>query len=838
MLPGMAKKTKNLLLLIFRMTVRDWRAGELRLLLAALLVSVAALSSVGFLTERTRAAIAGDSLRMLGGDLVLSTDTAPDPAIVRAAQAPGLRSAATITLVSMATPLPPASAEAGTAAMPRLVSLKGVGPGYPLFGGLALRGVHGAEALRPGTVWIDGALAASSGLGEGDALQVGGRRFTIARVIDMEPDRRPSMLNLAPRVMVGLSELEAMDLVGPGTRAVWRLQVAGEPGAVQKLRSTALEIQGGKPGLGIETPESSRAAMAEVLDRAHSFLSLISLLAVVLASIALAIATRRYVLRHIDTCAMLRCLGLRQREVALLFLGELVLLGVVAGALGAALGYAAHLALLEMLGEWKDAFAATSASWRPALQGLAAALVLLAGFGLPPLLQMLGVSHVALVRRESRQPRLPALLTAGLGLAMLAALFLWQTGDAGIALGVMLGLPVLAGVFALAGWCGLLLLERSPLRRTSLAWRLALASLCRRKTAAVVQMVALALGLAALLLLTVVKVDLLAEWRAATPAGAPNHFVGNIQPDQMEEVHHALARIGKASPHASIRARLVAVNGQAPEGKKGPATLQSREWEISTATALPTWYQVTAGAWPGAGAAPQLSVDEGLAKGEGYKLGDVLSFDIAGERVDAPVTSLRKTDWRSRQGSYVLLFNEDAVTQLPRTFTTTLHVPPGGEKAMAALAARHPNLVIFDIGVYVAQLERVIAQLTAAVEFLFMFVLAAGMLVLYTALIATQDERANQAALLRALGAARRTLAAAQWLEHLLAGATAGLLATGGATAGHWALAKFVFKLEWQPSPLLWACGLAAGIACAVAGGWLALRPVLNQAPLQTLRQA
>jgi putative ABC transport system permease protein len=548
-------------------------------------------------------------------------------------------------------------------------------------------------------------------------------------------------------------------------------------------------------------------------------------------------------LRHTDACAMLRCLGLPQRRVALLFLAELALLGVAAGALGSAAGYGAHLVLLQMLGDMMgEALAGTSASWRPALQGIGAALVLLAGFALPQLLHMLGMSHVALVRRETRKPGARVLLTAGLGLGMMTLLLVWQSGDAAVALGVLLGVPLLAGVFALAGWFGLALLERSPLRHAGLAWRFALASLCRRKRGAIVQMVALALGLASLLLLTVVKVDLLAEWRAATPAGAPNHYVGNIQPEQLEEINGALARLGKATPHSSIRARLAAVNGKPPQerkpGAQGTPSLQSREWEISTASALPAWYKLTAGAWPEAGAPPQLSVDAGLAQGEGYKLGDVLTFDIAGEEVAAPVTSLRKTDWRSRQGSYVLLLNEDAVTQLPRTYTTTVHVAPGGEAAMSALAARYPGLVVFNVGYFVAQLERLVGQLTAAIEFLFLFVLAAGLLVLYTALVATQDERIGQAALLRALGATRATLSAAQWLEQLLSGAAAGLLAGAGATLGHWALARFVFNLEWHMSPLLWACGLAAGTACALAGGWLALRPVLEQAPLQSLRQA
>lgn len=832
----MSKNTTNLYRLTVKMALRDWRAGELRLLFLALLVSVAALTSVGFLTDRTRAAIEGDTRKMLGGDLVVSTDAPTAPDWLAEARRSGLRTASTLTLVSMAMP---ASAPDGAA---RLVSLKGVSSAYPLHGAVSLAdGSEGRPVLRPGTVWVDAPLAASTGLSKGSVLQLAGRSFTVAGVIVTEPDRRPSMLNLAPRVMVPLQDMEALELIGPGSRAVWRLQLTGDPAALAAYKAYVLKAHGDKPGLRLETPETSRAEMAEMLDRAESFLSLVSLMAAILSAVAIAIAARRFVLRHVDTCAMLRCLGLRQGQALALLAGELALLGIAAGLLGAALGFASHLVLLDMMGDWtRDAFQDTSASVMPALQGIGMALVLLAGFAGPQLLQLRGASHVSLVRREGRKPGVPVLLAALGGIAMSLLLMAWQTGDVAMAIGFGIGLPLLAAVFAFVAWLCLHGLERVRRRAGSAPLRFALAALCRRPAASIAQAVALSIGLAALLLLTVVKNDLLAEWRHATPADAPNHFIGNIQPDQLDDVTASLAKLGPVSPHASIRGRLLLVNGNPPTGNK-PAhasSLQKREWEISTASAVPQWNTLIAGAWPASKAKPQFSMDEEAAEADGIKLGDVLTFDIAGEQVAAPVTSLRKVDWRSRRESFSLLLNEDAVEHLPRTYNATVKVPQGGAKAMGELSGRHPNLLVFDIGYFVSALERVVAQLTAAIEFLFLYVLAAGLLVLYAALAASRDERMGQAALLRALGATRRTLAKAQWIEHLLAGALAGGLAAVGATAGHWALAKFVFKLQWNVSPLLWSYGLLAGIACALAGGWLALRPVLNNPPLQSLRQA
>jgi putative ABC transport system permease protein len=668
--------------------------------------------------------------------------------------------------------------------------------------------------------------------------------LTVAHVIEAEPDRAPSMLNIAPRAMVGLAELESMDLLGPGTRATWRLQVAGDTATVAAFRQYIVDqlAVGRQIGVQVQTLEQQRADMQGSLGRAESFLSLTVLLAATLAVVAIALAARRFVLRHLGTCAMLRCLGLSQGQMVRLFALEMAMLGVAGAGLGTLLGYGSHQLLLHWLAEWMPGGGLLLAdfSWRPAVQGLTTALVLLAGFALPQLMQLRGVTPLAVMRRERSVPRASALVSAGLGLLAFAAVMLWQTGDWQMTLAAVLGLPVLACLFGLCAWLGLLLLERLRPLSTRAAWRFAIVSLCRRPLASIVQLVALSISLAVLLLLTVVQADLLQAWERSAPPDAPNHYIAGIQPEQIGDVTGQLGSVAKPTLHATIRGRLVLVDGKPPRSDDGKAAheeaLDEREWDVSPAAALPAWNSITAGRWPAAGSTPQFSLDQSLAKREGLAIGNVLTFDFAGETVSGPITSLRKLDWRSREGNFPLLVNADAVPQVARSYLGTVRVQPAQRHVLDQLALRYPNLTILDIGVFVEQVQHLMAQLTAAVKFLSLFVLLAGLLVLYAALAASQDERRHQAAVLRALGATRRTLQHAQWLEQAMTGILAGVLAAGAATAGNWALARFVFKLEWQWSPLLWGAAVLAGAICALCGGWLGLRTILNQPPLQSLR--
>jgi putative ABC transport system permease protein len=524
---------------------------------------------------------------------------------------------------------------------------------------------------------------------------------------------------------------------------------------------------------------------------------------------------------------------------------EFLLLGLVGSLLGVAAGFGAHFLLLAWLGSLVAADL-PAPGLAPALQGLAFGLLLLTGFALPPVLQLRGVPHNRVIRREQAPPRPAALATYGLGLAVFIALLLWQARDVRLGLLTAAGFLGALATFALAGWLGL---KGLKLLRGALAhpgWRFALTALQRRPGATILQVVALALGLMALLLLTVVRGELIAAWRAATPPDAPDQFVLNLQTDQKPAFEALLAQAGvrDAPLYPMVRGRLVRINDSEISGETfiedRAKRLVEREFNLSATPQLPPQNEIVAGKWldERSDNRAQASVEAGLAQTLKLKLGDRLRFDVAGQNVEAEITSLRRLEWGSMRVNFFVLLNPSLLSDLPQTWITAFRLPQGREALIGRMVRDFPNLTVVDIGAVIRQIQGVVEQVVRAVEFLFLFTLASGVLVLYAALAGSHDERIREAGLLRALGATRRQLSQAQWLEFALIGSLAGLLAATGAAVIGWALAHFVFDFTWHFSALVWLAGMAAGAACALIGAWAGLRNVLRQPPLQTLRNA
>ncbi|MES2932866.1 MAG: FtsX-like permease family protein [Pseudomonadota bacterium] len=829
-----------------RMTLRDWRAGELRFLLLALIVAVAALSSVGFFVDRMRTGLNRDAHQLLGGDLVINADQPINLEWRAEAERRGLALAQTVVFPSMAL------AGEGDDAHAQLASIKAVSAGYPLRGHLKIAdkiaedepGISTREIPASGTVWADGAMLAALNVAVGGRIKLGDKQFTVAKVIVTEPDRGAAFMNFAPRVMLSETDLAATALIQNGSRVTYRLLVAGAPDqaeAFQKWLQAKIDA-GNFKGVRLESLETGRPEMRDTLQRAEQFLSLVGLLSAMLAAVAVAMAARRFMLRHVDACAMLRCLGLTQNQATQLYLIEFLAIGLIGSLIGVLFGFGAHFVLLEWLGKLVSNDL-PPATFLPAVQGLATGLLLLLGFALPPILQLRNVPHNRVIRREQDAPKPLTLATYLLGTSVFIALLLWQAGDVKLGLLTALGFIACFGVFGLIGWLSVKALRnlRGAIKHPS--WRFAVTSLQRRPGATVVQIVALALGLMALLLLTVIRGDLINAWKQATPPDAPNRFVINIQPDQKDEIEALLHKNQITNPLLSpmIRGRLIQINDKAITGETyiddRAKRLVDREFNLSYMSDLPASNKLAAGRWMSDDKA-EASVEEGLAKTLNLKLGDKLVFDIAGQTVSAPVTSLRKLDWGSMRVNFFVILNPKAMSDLPQTWITAFHLPSKQSAFATQLTRDYPNLTVVDVGSVLKQINDVIDQVVTAVEFLFLFTLASGVLVLYAALLGTQDERTRESALLRALGATRKQLSQSQWLEFSLIGSLAGLLAASGAAAVGWALAKYVFNFEWHFDPLVWLAGLLAGTVCAIIGGWLGLRKVLNQAPLQSLREA
>ncbi|MDE1182759.1 FtsX-like permease family protein [Paraburkholderia sp.] len=831
------------------MTARDWRAGELTMLLLALVLAVAALSSVGFLADRLHQGLERDGRRMIGADFIVRADHPVDPQFAAQAKALGLSSATTAIFPSMIN-----ATASGGQPLSRLAALKAVSPGYPLRGAVKIAGAPNqpgqdtSEIPKPGTVWVDQALLDALKLHIGDSVKVGSRSFTVGAIITRELDRGFSFVNFSPRLMLRADEVASTGLIGYGSRVTYRLLVAGPDASVAKFAAFAhTRVDGGKMrGVALESLQDGQPQVRQTLDRASHFLTLVSLLTALLAAVAIAMAAHRYMRRHLDGCASMRCLGVSQRTLRALFTLEFVALGVIGGVLGVLLGFAGHLALLAWLGSLIDVALPYPTVW-PALQGIAAALVLLLGFALPPLLPLTRVPPVRVLRRDFGEAGRTAWAAYALGIVLFAALLILAAGElklGGIVAGGFAGGLLLFAAIARGVLFGAARLVRNERVNAGIGWRYALASLERRSGASALQITALGIGLMCLLLIAMTRNDLVAGWRASTPPDAPNEFIIDIQPDQRAPVAQYLGSHGIDDVELSpmVRGRLIAINGKPvnpDEYKSDDAKrLVDREFNLSYTTHLPDDNRIEAGNWYGDTTTPQISIEQGLAKILNVRTGDTLRFDVTGLTIDAPVTSVRKLDWGSFKVNFFVLMPPAALTDFPATFITSFHLPPERQRTIDGLIATYPNLTAIDTGPILAQIQRVLAQVIGAVQFLFAFTLAAGVLVLYAALAGTRDERMRESALLRALGASHQQVRAVQVAEFVSVGALAGLMAAIGAQVIGYVLATRVFEFHLSFNPWLLPAGIAAGVACAGVGGWLSLRHVLARPALQSLRDA
>jgi putative ABC transport system permease protein len=481
--------------------------------------------------------------------------------------------------------------------------------------------------------------------------------------------------------------------------------------------------------------------------------------------------------------------------------------------------------------------------WRPAVEGVVAGFVLLLGFALPPLLSLGRVSALRVLRRDLGAPTLPASLTHGAGIAAVAAFVLWHTRDARMAAWVLAGIGVAAAVSALVAF-GMVRVAARAGARAGFAWRFGLANLSRRAGASVIQVVALGAGLLALILLSITRGDLLESWRGSLPADAPNRFLVNIQPDQVAPLEAFFVESGRAAPrfHPMVRARLTEINGRAVTSANytddRARRLVDREFNLSWAARPQDDNVILAGRWwtktrPEA----QFSFESGIAETLGVKLGDVLAYDVAGTRLEAPVTSLRKVQWDSFRVNFFVVAPPGSLDDYPATWVTSFHLPRGEDALMDRLVKRFPNLLVIDVAAVLGQVQTMMEQVVRAVEFLFLFGLGAGLLVLLAALQTTHDERRQEAALLRALGARSRQIGFIQAAEFVVVGGLAGTFAALGASAVGWLLAREVLQVPYAPDPWLWLAGPVVGAVGVVAAGMLGTAGLMRAQPMEVLRR-
>ncbi len=824
--------------LVLRFLLREWRAGELRLLVSAVVLAVGTVSGISLFVDRLSRALMSESATYLAADRVIASSH-PIPATFDATAARlGLTTARTLTFASMIY-----SGERN-----QLVAVKAASDRYPLRGVLRLAdkpfgSSFPVDAMPPhGEVWLDSRLFPALDIEIGDTITIGVAEFRVGRVLSDEPDRGGSFFDFGPRLMMRADDVAATDVIKPGSRIAYRLLLAGQEDALEALhRQLAKELASGYRWMGIR---QSSPSIGSALDRATAFLLLGGLLAVLLAGVAVALAAHRYAQRHYDHVAILKTLGTTPAEIQWGYVALLGVVGAVAAAAGLLLGVVVHLMIVSALSAYMP-LQLPMPGIKPLLVGAVSGFVCLAAFALPPLMGLKSISPMRVIRRDTDAATLSRTLTYGSAAAGTLGLMLWYTDSFRLTLWTVLGI---SGVSIAFGALAHLLLRAG--RRLGMqagsSWRLALAALARRRSDSVAQILIFGLAIMLLLIMVLLRTALLDEWRTQLPERAPNHFLMNIAPEQVEPLQAMLRdhveQLGELYP--MTRGRIVAVNGVADAvweaGRRSPSSSDPRldaERNLSWTTELPPNNRIVAGAWwHGSNDAADVSLEESYAATAGIGVGDTLDFDIGGLPVHARVTSIRRVEWDSMTPNFYILFSPAALRDVSATYMTSFYLAPADKPYLNRLLAAFPTVTVIEVDKVIAQVQSIVSRVTQAVQLVLGLVLAAGCLVLVASIQASGEERLREHALLRALGASRRLVSGALGVEFGLLGCFAGLIAAFGAEVTVFVLDDQIFHLSTRLHPWVWFAGPVAGATIVCGIGLFGTRSLVAAPPVDVLR--
>jgi putative ABC transport system permease protein len=825
------------LALALRSLSREWRSGELRVLVLALSIAVTALTGVGFLVDRIGIAVEAQANQVLAADLRLGSPRPIDAQALQEAARRDIASARTISLLSVVF--------FGDAS--QLSDLHAVSAGYPLRGTLRIASEPFASGtptrLLPerGEIWASSKLLATLGAQVGSQLSIGAAQFRVTQVLISQPDQDVTFSELAPSVILNIEDLPRTQLIQPGSRVSYRVLFAGDPGRIAQFKEWLLAHKRSDERLRDITETSPQIRNA--VDRAGRFLELASLVSVLLCSIAVAMAARQYVRRHLDTVALLKTLGATRNFTLSVSLLQLFAVALVGAAAGSVIGFLAQEELLHVVHGLINT-ELPPPDLKPLGMGLVAAIAVLTGFALPPLLQLSRVPPLRVLRRDVGPPPLFVLLAFGPAVLVVAALVYWSVRNMRLLLECVAGFAAFGAALALAGL--LLVGVAGRLRgRVGVAWRYGVANLSRRRADSLVQVCAFGAGIMVLLFLGSVRADLERDWRQTLPANAPNYFFVNIPPaDRGAFVQFLEARGARFSRMLPmIRGRLTQIDGRPVEAhqrreRREESGFAEREQNLTWAAELGADNTVIAGRWWDASqfGRPLVSVSTEFQESLGLHVGEQLTFDIGGEPFQATIANVRKVKWDSFQPNFFVVFAPGVLDSIAGTYLTSAYFHPTQGHVLAELAHSFPSVSVFNVDDLLSQVRSLVDKAVLAVQSVFAFTLFAGLTVLLATVQASRDERRYESAMLRTLGASRRTVLESVLAEFITLGALAGLLAALGASLAGEFVATRVLQVPYTFDPWVFVTGVVGGAVLVGASGWLATRSVVSQPPLTTLR--
>ncbi|GAB6067227.1 ABC transporter permease [Methylothermus subterraneus] len=822
--------------LAWRFLRRELRAGELKILVLALILAVASVTAVALLADRLTRTLTEQAADFLAADLVVESHAPLPSAWLQEAKRRGLATAQRVEFTSVLV----------ENEQLLLVGVKAVSAAYPLRGYLKTTAsdLAAAQITRappaPGRVWVAPRVLTQLGLKLGDRLQVGKVNLLIDRVLSFEPDTRTSFYSLAPRVIMRVEDLPAAGILAPGSRASYYQLFAGPEAELKRFKRFLKAHL--KPNQRLLDVHEDRPDVGQALRRAERYLGLASAIVVLIAGAAVAMASRRYSTRHLDTTAVIKALGACQGKVLRLYAYQFLLLGLCAGGVGTLIGWGAQASLLlifkDMLPERLARPSGLAFGFGPAT-----AWLLLLSFSLPPLLRLRRVPPARVLRRDLCPAPISAWLTYTAGALAIGALVWRFTQDLKLSAAI-LGVSSVA-LLALGGLTYLLLrLARGGFKRLGLAWRLSLDNLLRHPQLTLAQVLAFCTTLAAMTVSFLVRNDLIAAWQAQLPVDAPNYFVLNVFPEELGDFQRFLtvelhAKTSRFFP--IVRGRLVEVNGLdvhrlARPDSEGEMAIH-RDLSLTWAAEPPPDNRLVAGRWwQGQEPGRQVSVEWDLAQSLGIRIGDRLSFLVEGQKIDAQVVNLRTVQWDSMLPNFYMIFNPGDLDEFAATYLASFYLPPERQAVLSELIRRFPNVTLVEVDMILQHFRTILRQVSFAVDYVLVLALLAGLLVLLAAVHSALDERIQQSALLRVLGARGRLLRASLWIEFLLLGGLSGMLAVWVSEAVAWVLYVRIFDIPFRFHAWIWWAVPALGSGLTALAGYFGTRQVLTRSPAEFLR--
>ncbi len=833
----------RVLVIALRSLSREWRHGELAVLLLSLSIAVASLTGVGFLVDRIQRGIDAQASEVLAADLRVEAPTALAAANEIQAQTLGLKTARLTSLLSAVF-----NGDAN-----QLANIRAVTAGYPLRGTLTVAaapfevGVTTREVPGPGEAWADSRLASALGVSMGGELTVGAQNLRLTRIVISRPDQGSSFVDFAATLLINESDLAATQLIQPASRVNYALLLSGERAQLTAFRRWHRELS--PPRERVQDIADGSPQIGRAVERAGRFLAIAGLVAVLLCAVAVAMTARSYVRKHLDVVALMKTLGASRAFVLGVSVIQLLGLSLAATMVGSALGWLTQQWLVQVL---RDVLRSNlpPAGFQPVVVGLVVAVTMLAGFALPSLLQLTRTPALRVLRRDVAPPP-PSALMAGLpAILTIVAVVYGTLGEWRMSMWFVGGLA--AAVLLLTAAGALLVSLAAKLRHgPGVAWRHGVASLARRRSASIVQIVGFGIGVMLLLMLATLRRDLVVNWKATFPPNPPNYFFMNIPAAEQEQFHAQLtssgAKVERLLP--MVRGRLVSINsvpiaklgfggGPPADGATGNrgGGLAEREQNLTWTHELGDDNRIVAGRWWTAAdvGKPLVSLATEFQEQLNLKLGDRLAFDVAGETIEVTVASFRSVKWDSFRPNFFIVFPPGLLSGAEGTYMTSALYEPRNAGDMAALVKRFPSVSVFNVGDLLAQVRSVIDKSVTAVQSVFLFTLLAGLTVLMAAVQASRDERRYETAVLRVLGAKRATIIKSVLTEFSALGLVAGVLAAScAAVAGYWA--ADTLELNYQFNTLAWIEGVLMTVVIVGLAGWLATRSALNQSPRSVL---